>query len=128
MSQKLNWIMLATLLLSACAPGVPSTPENSGITDQALVGPMCPVVREGQDCPDRPYQATLTILDRTGKVVLQFQTDEQGEFRVPLAPGEYILRPETPEGLPYPVAGEQAFQVLTGVFTPLTVSYDSGIR
>ena len=114
MSQLLKWVLLAMLLLSACAPGAP--------------GPMCPVVREGQDCPDRPYQATLTILDRSGREVLQFQTDEQGNFRVPLAPGDYILRPEAPKGVPYPVAGEQAFQVLAGEFTPLTVSYDSGIR
>jgi hypothetical protein len=122
-------LILLAAFLSACVVGAAPTPAEGGITGQALVGPMCPVLIEGQDCPDQPYQATLTVPDRGGrKMIIQFQTDEEGKFRVPLAPGEYLLRPETPEGVPYPIAGEQTFRVNAGEFTRLIVSYDSGIR
>ena len=115
-------ILLLFLLLSACSPNIP---PNTGVEGQVWIGPMCPVVREGEDCPDSPYQATLTITKPNGRRVAQIQSDENGYFQVELAPGEYILHPET-EGISY--AAEQSFAVLDGEFTFLTVSYDSGIR
>jgi hypothetical protein len=113
------------LVLATCSIYSP-TPRGSGIEGQVLVGPMCPVVQPGQECPDQPYQATLTILNRDGVQVAQFQTDSQGRFSIPLVPGEYILHPESPNGLPF--AGDQSIMVETGRFTPITVHYDSGIR
>jgi hypothetical protein len=125
---KIIPIALFVLLLAACSPLSTSTPVDSGITGQVLIGPMCPVVIEGQDCPDQPYQATLTVNSLNGKRIVRFQTDKQGNFKVPLAPGEYILHPERPQDRPLPYAGEQRFMVRAGEFTRLTVTYDSGIR
>jgi len=113
------------LALATCSIYSP-TPRGSGIEGQVLVGPMCPVVQQGQECPDQPFQATLTVINRDGVQIAQFQTDEQGRFSVPLVPGEYILHPESPNGIPF--AGDQSFIVETGRFTQMTVHYDSGIR
>ena len=113
------------LVLATCSIYSP-TPRGSGIEGQVLLGPMCPVVQEGQDCPDQPYQATLTITNRNGVQVVQFQSDEQGRFRVSLVPGAYVLHPESPNGIPF--AGDQSFTVETGRYTQITVLYDSGIR
>jgi len=113
------------LVLATCSIYSP-TPRGSGIEGQVLLGPMCPVVQQGQDCPDQPYQATLTVMNRDGVQVTQFQTDAQGRFSVPLVPGEYILHPESPNGIPF--AGDQTLMVETGRFTQITVHYDSGIR
>jgi hypothetical protein len=113
------------LVLATCSIYSP-TPRGSGIEGQVLIGPMCPVVQQGQECPDQPYQATLTMFDRNGVQIVQFQSDEQGRFRVALVPGEYILRPESPNGLPF--AGDQSIVVQTGSYTQVTVHYDSGIR
>ena len=113
------------LVLATCSIHNPA-PRGSGIEGQVLLGPMCPVVQQGQECPDQPYQATLTVLSPYGVQVMQFQTDEQGRFSVPLVPGEYVLHPESPNGIPY--AGDQAFVVETGKYTQLIVHYDSGIR
>ena len=113
------------LVLATCSLYSP-TPRGSGIEGQVLLGPMCPVVQEGEECPDQPYQATLTVKSLDGVQITQFQTDEQGRFQVPLVPGQYILHPESPNGLPF--AGDQSFVVETGKFTQLTVNYDSGIR
>ncbi len=117
-------IALLTFSLAACA--APPTPTDSGVEGQVLIGPMCPVVQEGQECPDQPYQATLTVLSQNGREIVQVQTDEQGRFKIPLAPGEYILHPESPDVLPS--ASDQNFVVEAGRFTKLVVNYDSGIR
>ena len=115
---------LLILFVAACTPS--PTPTDSGIEGQVFIGPMCPVVQEGQECPDQPYQALLTVLSPDGSEIVQVQTDEEGRFKIPLAPGEYILRPESPDVLPF--ASEQPFVVEPGRFTQLTVNYDSGIR
>ena len=123
-------ILLApTLLLTmACGLFAKPIPTESGITGKALMGPMCPVIFEGQECPDQPYLATITVNSPEGRKIVQFQTDVDGNFTIPLAPGEYILIPETPKGKPYPFADQQSFVVLTGEYTRLIVLYDSGIR
>jgi hypothetical protein len=113
------------LVLATCSIYSP-TPRGSGIEGQVLLGPMCPVPQLGQECSDQPYQATLTVRSLDGLQIAQFQTDAQGRFRVSLVPGEYILHPESPNGLPF--AGDQSFRVETGRYTPITVHYDSGIR
>jgi hypothetical protein len=123
-------ILLAPILLLTLACGLfgKPIPTDSGITGKALIGPMCPAMFEGQECPDQPYQATITVNSPEGREIVQFQTDEDGNFMIPLLPGEYILIPETPEGKPYPFADQQSFVVLSGEFTRIIVVYDSGIR
>lgn len=113
------------LVLATCSIYSP-TPRGSGIEGQVLLGPICPVLQQGQECPDQPYQATLTVNSLTGLQIAQFQSDEQGRFQVSLVPGEYILHPEAPNGLPF--AGDQSFVVETGRYTQIIVHYDSGIR
>lgn len=117
-------VCLVFILLAACS--AQSTPTDSGVEGQVFIGPMCPVVQEGQECPDQPYQATLTVLSLTGREIVQVQTDEQGRFKIPLAPGEYILHPESPNMIPF--ASEQTVVVAAGKFTQMIVNYDSGIR
>lgn len=120
-------LLLTILILAACSPVRP-TPADTGIEGQVLIGPMCPVAREGVDCPDQPYQATLVILRADGREVIRFETDEEGRFRVAIPPGDYILRPEPPQRKPLPYAAEQEFSVQAGQYTQLTINYDSGIR
>jgi hypothetical protein len=120
------FVVLLFLFLAACSPQIPA---NTGIEGQVLIGPTCPVVQQGKECPDKPYQATLTVLDSNGsRKIARFQTDAEGRFRLPLAPGNYILHPETPENMPLPTAPDQNFTVTEGRFTQISVVYDSGIR
>ncbi|HSB02146.1 MAG TPA: carboxypeptidase-like regulatory domain-containing protein [Anaerolineales bacterium] len=113
------------LVLATCSIYSP-TPRGSGIEGQVLIGPMCPVAQQGQECPDGPYQATLTVNNPSGVQIVQVKTDAQGRFKIPLVPGNYILHPESPDGVVS--AGDQAVVVETSRFTQLTVHYDSGIR
>ena len=115
---------LMILFLSTCS--MDAAPSDSGIEGQVLIGPMCPVVQVDQECPDQPYQATLTVNSPNGGKIVQVQADAQGRFKIPLAPGDYILHPESPNGIPS--ASEQSFRVEAGKFTQMVVNYDSGIR
>ncbi|HEU0296053.1 MAG TPA: hypothetical protein VFR47_25175 [Anaerolineales bacterium] len=113
-------ILLATCSIQEAAPA------DSGVEGQVFIGPMCPVVQEGQSCPDQPYQATLTVNLSNGQKITQVQTDQQGHFRIALKPGDYILHPESANVMPF--AGQQVFRVEADRFTQLTVNYDSGVR
>jgi hypothetical protein len=122
---KIILLFLFVLFLTSCASSA-TPPSDSGIQGQVLIGPTCPVVREGEECQDQPYQATLTVNNPTGERIVQIQTEEDGRFKIPLQPGEYILHPESPNVLPF--AGDQRVLVETGKFTQIIVNFDSGIR
>jgi hypothetical protein len=127
--RKLLIIHIGLLLLAGCGPSLPDAPPNTGIMGQALLGPNCPVVQEGQPCPDRPYvDAEIDLLDDSGRTLTTLTVDAAGAFRVDLPPGRYTLVPRPLEGVPFPTAGEQTVEVTEGRYTEVIVSYDSGIR
>jgi hypothetical protein len=127
----MRWFFLGFLMLvlSACNPVLDngSSALNSGLEGLVTVGPQCPVLREGESCPDLPFAATLE-LRQAGKLIVQFNSDASGKFRVAVRPGSYSLEPLSPAGRALPVAGPQAVTVLEGKFLNVTVLYDSGIR
>jgi hypothetical protein len=128
-------------LLTACQDGddVPSPTETtattttatagatSGIEGQVLLGPTCPVEREGVSC-EEPYEATIVVWDaaRTQRVFV-FDSDDDGRFHVGLSPGEYYIEPQgDQQGLPRPEP--QTVTVPANTFVSLTLHYDTGIR
>jgi hypothetical protein len=123
-------ILFACLFLSACIvqPATVDVSSNSGVEGQSLIGPMCPVMRIDQPCPDEPYETMLIIQDANGNDLQEIQTDAEGKFRAALPPGDYILHPLTPDDMPLPYAGDVAFTVFENQFTQLVINYDSGIR
>ena len=103
---------------------------TSGIEGQVLLGPMCPVVQVGSPCPDQPLEATIIIWNAERTTQVQTVTaDQEGRFRVPLAPGDYYLDPQPIEpGQAFPTPIPQAVTVPAGQFVQVTVQYDTGIR
>ena len=97
-----------------------------GIEGLALIGPQCPVVRVDDPCPDLPHEASIEIRDGKGDTVTRVRSGEDGRFVVGLRAGLYLLVPES--GHPFPSASEQEVEVVVGVFTQVTVSFDTGIR
>jgi uncharacterized surface anchored protein len=93
-----------------------------------MIGPSCPVVQFGTDCPDRPFRSVLEIQRPDGRVVARAESDDAGRFEVALPPGDYILVPTAPSPGSAPHAAPLPFTVAQGVWTSLTVQYDSGIR
>ncbi len=124
---RVKYIFLVIfLLVSGCSPLLAPAPADSGIEGHVTIGPMCPVVQINNPCPDKPYQAAITVLTTDRRKVTQFQTDANGYFHMALAPGEYILRPESPNVMPH--SNDIQVSVVRGQYTRVDVSYDSGIR
>ena len=108
-------------------PGV--LPYESGIRGMVTIGPTCPVERVPPDplCADKPYEATLMILNTSGKQMATITSGKDGVFKISLPPGTYTIRPsESPSRMPY--AGEQTVVVPAIGYTDVTIQYDSGIR
>lgn len=119
-------VALLGLLLTACARSGPA--PDSGVEGRVWVGPMCPVVQEGVDCPDRPLEADLEVLDSGGGVVARARSEADGAYRIPLAAGAYVLTPLSPGEAGLPFASPVPFEVPSGAWVTLDLHYDSGIR
>lgn len=99
---------------------------DTGIEGMVTIGPTCPVERVGSPCPDRPYEATIAVLDSAGRQVAEARSGADGHFLVLLPPGTYTLRPRQ-SGTP-PHAAEVTVTVAAGYMTDVQVAFDSGIR
>ena len=116
-------VAVSVLLLAACRPAAP----DSGVEGRVWVGPTCPVVQEGLECPDAPLEADLEVVNTGGRVVARSRSAEDGTYRIPLVAGSYVLTPLPGEaGLPF--ASPIAFEVQEGDWVTLDITYDSGIR
>lgn len=100
--------------------------RDSGINGEVRIGPTCPVERPGKVC-ERPYRATITIRREPRRtLVARVQSSAEGRFRIPLAPGRYLLLPHN--GRAYPRSAPQIATVHSHRYTAVLISYDSGIR
>lgn len=108
--------------------GLQSQSGSSGIEGIVTIGPTCPgPVRIGDtECADKPYLASISILDSAGKPVTSVQTDKNGYYRIPLSAGKYTLVPESTSALPF--ADKQEVEVLPGTYISVDIHYDSGMR
>ncbi len=119
----------ATVVLEPLTPPAGgSSDAESGVQGVVTLGPLCPVQREDQPCPDRPFVATLLLLDASGREVARTTSAEDGAYRLPAPGGSYTLAPQPVDGRPLPAAGLAPVDVRNGHWTTLNVPYDSGIR
>lgn len=121
-------LALVPLLVSAgCGSGLLLDPDAAqGIDGIVLLGPLCPVVNLEDPCPDAPHQAWIRILDGHGHDLTRVQSGKDGRFRVGLEPGRYRVVGEG--GDPFPRGGEEEVTVSAGVWTSVTLHFDTGIR
>lgn len=100
----------------------------SGVRGRVTIGPMCPVMRADQPCPDQPYQATLVVRDAKGQEIARVQSSSDGTYALPLPPGAYVMDPLTPSASRLPFAAKRPFEVTASTWTTLDIPFDSGIR
>lgn len=118
--------LVVAAYIGGCGPN--EVPPNTGVRGSVLIGPTCPVVQFGTDCPDQPYPSELEVQRTDGRVAAHAETDPSGRFEIALPPGDYILVPLSPHPGGLPFASPLPFTVTQGAWTNLTVQYDSGIR
>ena len=126
--RQLTSIMIL-VVLAACAPA-PVVDEGT-LHVIALAGPTCPVVSDPPDpeCADRPVDGAEIIVRRAGgDEVARITTDVDGEARLAIESGRYILVPQPVDGL-LGTAAPVEVTVREGTEAdPVTISYDTGIR
>lgn len=118
-----------SIVLSLQPTPTPYQDGKSGIMGKIVLGPTCPAVGPGMEneCQDKQYQATVAVKTGDGvKEITRFTSDAQGNFKVSLAPGDYLL--ESVSNNRFPFAKPQSVTVVKGEFTSVTISYDTGIR
>jgi carboxypeptidase family protein len=118
-------ILAATLALGACGASG-SGDGTSGVEGRALAGPQCPVAVEGSPCPDLPWEGTVVATAASSGDEFTVETDADGGFRLPLAPGDYVLTIRA--GSSPPFATPQTVTVEPGAFADVVISVDTGIR
>lgn len=118
-----------TLVLLSCGSILDSDDSNgSGIEGTVLRGPMCPVVREDEPCPDQPFASSFHVFDAKDKKITTFQSDKQGHFRLVLAAGEYAIVPDESAPILFPKNQRKTVVVQPNQFTDVTLLFDTGIR
>ena len=118
-------VIAGVIVLAAC--GSPP-PADTGVEGVVTIGPTCPVVQVGQDCPDQPYAADLTVANPQGKIIARASADAHGQFLIALAPGDYVLEAKASDDSPFPAPATLPFTVQESIWTRLDVILDSGIR
>jgi len=130
---ELITLFVSAFLCISCSQGITENSTSrqsidSGIEGRVFIGPGTVHARGAQDI-DKPYQARITVRDSGGRPIAKVVTNEDGTFRVPLAPGTYTVIPEAPSpDRPFPYAQKQIVTILSGRFVPIRIRYDSGIR
>jgi len=124
-------LVLVAVLLSGCAiPGLnaPRAKPDGGIDLVVVIGPTCPIEREGDACPDAPFAATIVVQEReNGREVARVETGADGRARIPLPPGAYTLVPQSPTPGAPPYARPHEVTVESGRYAAVTIRYISGI-
>jgi hypothetical protein len=113
----------------ACSASPAPSPVESGIAGVTVVDAGCPVLRDGERCPEHPIRANLVVTrpDST-EIVARSHSGADGTFRIRLPPGTYLLRPTNATGAPLPTAQPVTVEVRERGFTAVRVRFDSGVR
>ena len=123
--------IIAFLSLSGASCGIHLTGSGSpdtGLEGRVVAGPQCPVLRDDQPCPDKPFSALFEVFGARDRRVAQFQSNADGHFRVALDPGTYTIVPEASAPLINPRSQRHDATVHTGGMTQVTLVFDTGIR
>jgi hypothetical protein len=122
----------ATLLVfTACGsqPVKADVAQESGVTGVSVVDSGCPVLKQGENCPDKPMPARLSVTPiNSSEVVAKVDTGPDGAFRIPLTSGSYTMTPQNMSGAPLPYSAPISFDVHEREFTTVMVRFDSGVR
>ncbi len=106
----------------------PAARGTSGIDGLVTLGPMCPVVRVDQQCPDRPYEAVLVVRTAGGQTISTVKSNAAGRFTLDVSPGRYVIEPQLVGTSRLPFAAPVDVTVPPTGRAAVTIAYDTGIR
>ena len=109
-------------IYDAC--GAQPADQQQGIYGTITRGPITPLCRAEVPC-DGPYQTTIIVSNSQGQVTW-FTSGSDGSFRVDLLPGTYTLTPASADRFPW--ASTTTVTVVSGLYSQVDISFDTGIR
>ena len=123
---SLSLWLAGLLTVPAQTPSAQQTDESTGIEGTILVSPnQGGPTRAGQS-DSSPLPSTAFEVQQNGRVVREFQTDDQGHFRVFLPPGHYTVSRKNPQAIGS--YGPFEVDVATGKMSSVNWKCDSGLR
>jgi hypothetical protein len=81
-----------------------------------MVDGGCPESKNAEPCPDKPLAARVTVVNSDGEPVGETTSNDGGNFRLELPPGNYELHPANLTGAPLPEASPEYVTVRAGNF------------
>ncbi|MBM2817799.1 MAG: hypothetical protein HW401_389 [Parcubacteria group bacterium] len=135
-SKNLIIILIALLIVLASfyffglneKKGNKTETEKGGINGFVMMGPICPVQREGDDnCNDKPVKANIIIKDKKENVIKNIESRDDGSFSVNLSPGNYAIYADS-SGNVLGKAKSEYVTVEDGKYAEVIVRIDTGIR
>ena len=103
-----------------------SATSSSGLRGIVMRGPITPVCVVGQPC-DAPAKHVTLVFSRNGRAVRRATTNEQGRYRVALAPGLYAVRLAVRQTVGRGLEPSRA-RVVANRFRRVDFFFDTGIR
>jgi hypothetical protein len=127
---RLRRFSIALAVLTMCAglsPGQTQSASETGIEGVITISPIQPGPVRADAPSSRPLANTAFVVENPKGEVTSFTTDDQGRFRMPLAPGHYkvSLKGRTSSIGKY---GPFEVDVVPGQMTKVQWQCDSGIR
>jgi hypothetical protein len=119
-------VLLTVLVVFAAAGSAGASTNPSGLWGEVRRGPIAPVCVAEQPC-DAPAKNVTLVFSRNGTVVRRATTNDQGRYRVRLAPGTYSVRRTEKPAVGRGLEPAQA-RVRAGRFVRVDFSIDTGIR
>jgi hypothetical protein len=86
---------LAATLLLIVPVSVASATTRSGVRGTVLIDPAYPVCRVGQPCT-KPADDVLLVFSKKGRASRRTHTNEDGTYRIRLAPGKWTVTAPAP--------------------------------
>lgn len=122
-------LTLLVLVMGACSQAVPKTGWLEG---QVTIGPLVPVMREGESPPTpapEVFEAREIVIFKPNGTseVMRIPLDDVGRFRSELPVGAYIVDINH-AGIDFAKGYPKEIEVREGEITRLEVDIDTGIR
>ena len=126
--ERIAWLLsVVALVYAGCGSEGPQAPgpSETGMVGQVYRGPTEPVCVVDDPC-EETFAASFHVYRNDLKVV-DFETGPDGEFKLELSPGEYIIVPDAGAPILFPEGQTRAVTVPEGTVVTVRLDFDTGI-
>lgn len=123
---RITSLFTLALVCGTSGCGAPAAPTDTALVGTVVRGPIQPVCQIAVPC-DAPFSGRFTV-QQGDRVVAAFRSDSQGQFEVQLAPGKYVVVPDSDAPIISPSAQVKDVIVRSAGPTSVVLHFDTGIR